>query len=134
MAISDPGTSAHESKLVSPEHAEILRHMLGIKDKFDEVNPKPYRDYYCADPANPTLLAMERLGLVERYGARDTQYHWYRTTEAGRTAAFESHRAGLWPKSKRIYRRFLDVADVCPDLTFKEFLTHPRFAETRQSA
>lgn len=114
------------------EECSVLRHMLGI-DKPEERNPKPYRDYFCADPEDPQLKAMECRGLVECY-SRHGGYAWYRCTAVGREAAFASHKAIRYSKPKRVYISYLDILDVCPDLTFKEFLTSERFAERRRNA
>jgi hypothetical protein len=116
----------------SEEQASILRHMLGI-DRPDVRQPDAYRDYYCADPGDGTLLEMERLGLVERYSERGG-YVWYRCTASGRAAAWASHKAIMLPKAKRVYLRYLSVSDAFPDLTFKEFLTAAQFAQARREA
>lgn len=129
-----PSEAGSGKGTVSAEHAATLRHMLGI-DRPNERNPKPYRDYYCACPGDPEIEAMAALGLVERYEPRTpSEWHWYRTTHAGREAAFASHRATVYPKAKRVYLRYLSAADAYPGLTFREFLTHARFAEDRRSA
>jgi len=114
------------------EECSVLRHMLGI-DKPEEQHPKPYRDYYCADPGDQTLKAMERRGLVECYSMRGG-YAWYRCTDAGRVAAFCSHKAICYAKPKRVYLRYLRLSDVFAGLTFKEFLTSEKFAEIRREA
>lgn len=114
------------------EQLQTLRHMLGI-DKPDEAAPEPYRDYYCANPEDPELVAMEAAGAVERYAVQGG-YWWYRTTPAGRAAGIASHRATRLPKRKRVYRRWLDVSDTRADLTFREFLASPEFAEIRAAA
>jgi hypothetical protein len=106
--------------------------MLGI-DKPEKRAPVPYRDYYCADPDNPQLAAMEVRGLVECY-SRHGGYTWYRCTATGREAAFASHKAIRYGKPKRVYLRYLSVSDAVADLTFKEFLTSERFAEYRRDA
>lgn len=117
---------------LTSEQQRILRHMLGI-DKRDEQNPKEYRDYYCANPGDESLHELQRLGMVRMYASRDG-YEWFQTTDAGKAEARESQRKNLLPKHKRIYAAFLDVRDCDPDLTFGEFLVHPRFAETRSAA
>lgn len=131
-AEDSPTAPANEVAPASDEECSVLRHMLGI-DTPDVAHPKPYRNYYCADPENPQLQAMERKGLVECYSRRGG-YDWYRCTDAGRTAAFRSHKVIVYPKKKRVYLRFLHLSDVCPDLTFKEYLTSEHFAEDRRNA
>lgn len=129
-----PAGSTAASNEVVPTDAEcsVLRHMLGI-DKPEEQHPKAYRDYFCANPDDPQLMAMECRRLVECYSSHGG-YVWYRCTDAGRAAAFRSHKATRYPKSKRVYLRFLRISDAYPDLTFKEFLSSKRFAEARRDA
>lgn len=119
---------------LTEEDLHVLRHMLGIDDA--RKPPRPYRDHYCTWPADERLTRLEALGLVRI--ARDPDltipYVTYSTTEAGRAAAMESAERRLIPKRKRIYSRFLDVRDACPDLTFREFLTSPDYAEARRDA
>lgn len=105
--------------------------MLGINTPFDK-QPKPYRDYCAAVPGDAKMAELEALGAVRCY-RRDT-YHWYTTTEAGRSAAIASHRYIRRSKAARVYSAFLDVSDCIPDLTFKAFLIDPQFAETRRNA
>ena len=114
------------------EQLQTLRHMLGI-DEPSTPTPKPYRDYYCANPGDERMQELVRLGAVRLYAQRDG-YDWYCTTEAGRAAAMESHKRIQWPKPKRVYSKWLDVRDALPDVTFRRFLTEPRFAETRRDA
>lgn len=114
------------------EECSVLRHMLGI-DRPEERAPVPYRDYYCADPGDQQLAAMAARGLVECYSRRGG-YSWYRCTPAGREAALASHRAIRYGKPKRVYLRYLKASDALPDLTFREFLTDPQFAEARRMA
>lgn len=111
---------------------DTLRHMLGINTP-DDREPKPYRDYYCANRDDPKLKALAELGAVRLYSQRDS-YDWYCCTPAGRAAAIRSHRTIRRTKAQRLYSKFLDVKDCCPDLTFKQFLTEPDFADTRRRA
>lgn len=111
----------------------ILRHMLGI-DKPGATPSEAYRDYYCANPGDPEMAELERIGMVRCYRACGGGYEWFTTTGTGRTAAFASLRAIRLPKRKRVYRRWLDISDCYPDLTFGEFLTSPEWADERRSA
>lgn len=124
-----------EALTLTPEQEHILRHMLGIDDPAVR-DPKPNRDYYCANPDDHELRELERLGLVKQYQACDTseRYEWFTTTDAGKAAAFASQARTRYPKKKRVYLKFLHISDCCPDLTFREFLTSPHFAEARRSA
>ena len=106
--------------------------MLGINEPWDRV-PKPYRNYYCANPDDKELKELEALGVVELYSTHG-RYDWYRCTDAGKAKAIRSHRTIRYAKSKRVYGKFLDISDCRPDLTFKQFLTSPEFKETRKTA
>lgn len=117
--------------LTVPERC-TLRHMLGINDP-RIGNPKPYRDCAAAAHDDPHYLALEAAGMVRRY-RRCAQYDWWTTTEAGKAAAFASHRQFRWPKKKRVYSRYLSVRDCMPDLTFREFLINPDYASIRAEA
>ena len=117
---------------LSADQLDTLRHMLGINKPADK-HPKPYRDYYCADPGDAKMLELAALGVVVRYSQR-YGYDWYSTTDAGRAAAIESHKTIRLSKSKRLYSRYLNVSDAWPDLTFKKFLVDPQFAKTRKES
>lgn len=110
---------------LTDEQLQTLRHMLGI-DKPDERTPEPYRDYYCASRGDAELAELAQLGAVRLYRQCE-HYDWYCTTGAGRAAALASHRK----IRLRIYNKYLDIADVHVDLTFREFLTSPTYADAR---
>lgn len=110
---------------LNPEQLRILRHMLGI-DRPEMDEPKPYRDYYCANPGDPSMVELERVGAVRQYDNRG-EYAWYTCTPAGRAAGIASHKTIRYSAAKRRYLRFLDVRECCPDLTFREYLTNPRY-------
>jgi hypothetical protein len=114
---------------MNPYQLRTLRHMLGI-DKPELDRPVPYRNYYCANPGEPEMLELVRLGAIELY-ATQGGYEWYRCTAAGRAAAIASHKTIRYTPAKRRYIKFLDVRDCLPDLTFREFLTNPRFKQSR---
>lgn len=117
---------------LTPEQLRTLRHMLGIDDPY-MPKPKPWRDYYCANPGDPQMHKLAEMGAVERYAVRDG-YEWFQTTDAGKAAAMASHKTIRKSKSSRVYSKYLDICDCFPDLTFKQFLTDPQFAETRRAA
>lgn len=119
-------------KALNTAQTKILRHMLGIDDPY-MARPKPYRDYYCANPADPELHELMRLGMVEMYSTHGS-YEWFCCTKDGRAAAMESHRTIRKSKASRVYAKYLDISDCFPDLTFKKFLTDPHFYETRRAA
>jgi hypothetical protein len=117
------------------EQLDTLRHMLGINTPFDRV-PSPYRDYAAVVVGDARFAEMERLGLVECYRRAKTEreYDYFRCTETGRAAAMASHREIRMTKAKRVYWRFLEVSDAIADLTFREFLVAPVYAEVRRDA
>lgn len=116
---------------LTEHHMQILRHMLGI-DVTDVRSPKEYRDYFCACHGDADLAELAAAGMVKMYD-KCSQYEWFTTTDAGKAAARASQRARLQTKSKRMYSRFLDISDCRPDLTFREFLTSPDYADTRSA-
>ncbi len=118
-------TEASGAVQYDAKQLQTLRHMLGIDDPSLDV-PKPYRDYYCANPGDPALHELMRLGAVRMYDTRGG-YEWFTCTDAGRAAAITSHKAIQYSKAKRRYIRFLDVRDCWPDLTFRQFITDPQF-------
>lgn len=117
---------------LSDAQLDTLRHMLGINTPHDR-QPKPYRDYYCANRDDPELHELARIGAVRLY-SQHGNYDWYCTTDVGRAAAMRSHRTIRETKAGRVYSKFLDVSDCYPDLTFKQFITDPQFAKTRREA
>lgn len=117
---------------LTDEQLRILRHMLGINTP-DDARPKPYRDYYCANPGDPALHELACVGAVRMYAKRGG-YEWFCCTDSGRAAAISSHRTIRLRKPQRVYLRFLDCRDAFEGLTFREFLTSPEFAETRSAA
>ncbi len=118
--------------VITADQESTLRHMLGI-DLPQVKDPHAYRDYYCANPGDAEMAALEQLGMVAKYAVQGG-YEWFCTTVEGRKVAFASHKKILQPKSKRVYSKYLSVSDVCTDLTFKQFLTSPEFAESRVNA
>ena len=116
-----PQAVRHVKLQLTPEQLQTLRHMLGIDDPSLETPPRPYRDYYCANPGDPHLHDLQRLGAVRMYDSRGG-YEWFTCTDAGRAAGIASHRTIQYSKAKRRYIRWLDISDVRPDLTFGDFL------------
>jgi ectoine hydroxylase-related dioxygenase (phytanoyl-CoA dioxygenase family) len=123
-------------RTLSPEQLHTLRHMLGINTPDSRI-PEPHRDYAAVNPGDPEFVELERLGAVRCYrrrGEASNAYDWYCCTEAGREAAMHSHRLIRRPKKQRVYAKFLDISDVLPDLTFKQFLTDETFRRARAEA
>lgn len=117
---------------LTADQLDTLRHMLGINDPYARL-PAPSRDYFCANPDDIELIELASIGAVEKYSERDS-YWWYRCTPEGRAAAMRSHQDIRVSKSKRVYVRFLEISDAYCDLTFKEFITSPEYAESRRNA
>lgn len=110
---------------LNPDQLRILRHMLGI-NKPEADKPAPYRDYYCANPGDPMMVELARIGAVVIYDQRGG-YEWYTCTPEGRATAIASHKTIRYSAAKRRYIHFLDLKDCCPDVTFHQFLTDPRY-------
>lgn len=115
---------------------KTLRHMLGINKAGNGRRPEPYRDYYCASSGDQKMTELVAIGAVRQYQpAAPSRYEWFQTTEAGRLAAIQSWRPKFaQTKAKRIYARFLSCLDCNQDLSFREFLTSPIYAEIRREA
>ena len=120
---------------LTEKQLETLRHMLGINTPDDRI-PKPYRNHYAASPGNEKMAELERLGAVKFIGKNHlgSGYDFYACTDEGRLAAIMSHRTIRKKKPQRVYAKYLDVSDCFPDLTFKDFLTHPEFKQCRDEA
>lgn len=122
--------------MLTEDQLDTLRHMLGINTPYDRV-PKPYRNYAAVNPGDPEFLELEKRGMVKRFARAKpgvTEDDYYRCTEKGRLEAMRSHRNIRKSRSQRRYNKYLEVSDICPDLTFKEFLTDPAFKESRKEA
>lgn len=113
---------------------DTLRHMLGINTPYDK-EPQPYRNYAAVPPGAAEFAKLEGLGAVEKYASPSDAfpYDLYRCTEAGKLAAMKSHKEIRKTAGARRYRAYLGLSDLCPDLTFKEFLTSSEFADERNS-
>lgn len=126
---------------LTDKQMRTLRHMLGINDQSIK-KPEPHRDYAAANPGDAEFAELARLGAVRCYrragesggAVSTTQYDWFETTDAGRAAAIASHKSIRYPRSRRVYLKFLSVTDCYPDLTFREFLTSAEFADVRREA
>jgi hypothetical protein len=117
---------------MTEEQFATLRHMLGI-DTPEIGSPKPYRNYYCACFGDAAMKELERIGMVRLYRTSE-DYEFYETTDAGRAAAFESHRKVKLPKKKRMYLMYLRIKDARPDVTFREFLVDCEYSNARACA
>jgi hypothetical protein len=117
---------------LTEKQLDTLRHMLGINDP-SVREPKPFRNYYAASHGSHELDDLVKLGAVE-FDQKHGDYDYYHCTPAGKIAAIESHRLIRYTKKKRVYLKWLHIADALPDLTFKEFLTSDDFRQSRSEA
>ena len=116
-----------------PPGHDILLHALGISERADG---RAYRNYFVTDTGADldACVALVAQGLMRE--ARTPSFvpqemRTFLVTEAGEVAARRS-----WCSSKprltraqKRYRRWLDIADCCPDSTFGDFIKYPeRFA------
>ena len=122
---------------LTERHLDMLRHMLGINDRFWKRDPECYRDYAAVNPGDPLFVDLESLGAVHCYKRAEpgrTKYDWFCCTPEGKEAALASFMKLRYRKSRRVYHRFLDLKDCWADLTFHQFLTDPQFTATRRKA
>ena len=117
---------------LSSQQLKTLRHMLGIDDP-SVRRPVPHRDYYCANPGDAHLHALQQLGAVRLYRVNGG-YEWFCCTAAGLKAALASHHTIRHSKGRRMYAAFLNLKDCWPDLTFRTFLTTPALRRLREEA
>lgn len=110
------------------EEMQILRHSLGLA--YDGSGQAMYRDYYCDNvPCSAEMDSLVEKGLMVRgRKINDGQSQYFHVTEAGKKLAYQP--AKKLPKAKRVYRAFLDL-DM--GISFREFITHPDFAEYRKN-
>ena len=120
---------------LNKEQLHTLRHMLGINTPDDRI-PKPYRNYAAVNPGDPEFIELEQLGAIKKYYTHNgySPYDWYECTKEGRRMAMDSHRTIRKTKAQRRYTAYLDMTDSYPELTFKDFLTHPDFSTARRLA
>ena len=108
-----------------------LLHMLGL----DAKRRDPWRNLYVTGPDDAKMLALADAGLVYRavtpgFCARGDVV--YMATERGKSVAIaENARVNPPPsRSRARYLRWLDVSDVCPDLTFREYLMRKMYEDS----
>lgn len=113
----------------------ILLHTLGLTDP---MTKEPYRNYFVAGPGHddlPTIKMLCWAGFMKEHTSSgglpfcDKDDRLFLVTDIGISVA-QKHRPKI-SRGQRRYRRFLSVADAWPDLTFREFLISPDFAQYR---
>lgn len=108
-----------------------LLHMLGL----DADHRAPWRNHYVTGPDDePELVDLVARGLVKEVRSPGFLADGDRTflaTEAGRVAAIaENIRANPPPSARqRRYLHWLRLSDVCPDLTFGDYLKQRMYAD-----
>lgn len=110
------------------EQLDTLRHMLGINDP--SRKPIPYRDYYCANPGDPNLHELQRIGKVVLYSSHGG-YEWFRCTDEGRVEAIAS--VPVASRGRQRYLNFLNARECNQDLTFGQFLKRQANSEATRS-
>lgn len=118
---------------LSDDQLCTLRHMLGINTPYQKT-PQPHRNYACVNLGDPKFIELERVGAVEKFEVKETEYEWFRCTKGGKMKAMQSHKKIRKTKAQRRYRIYLNLTDYYPDLTFGEFLKLSEFKELRQNA
>lgn len=119
--------------MITPNQLHILRHSLGLDD---QGRGKEYRNHYCADVGHrgwDDLMILCQLGLMEDHGVVPMWggSHGLSVTDKGRSEAIRGVKPVVLSRSKRRYRNFRAMCEVCPDLTFREFLTDYRYDQWR---
>jgi len=118
---------------LTPEQIHILQHSLGLSKRHD----KPYRNYYAvyagSGDAIRDLESLVEKGLMGNGGKSpvNADMIYFYVTEKGRLVAIENLPEDKLSPGQKRYERFLDLKDVCPDLTFRQFLTDKRWEEYR---
>jgi len=117
------------------EHLHILQHSLGLDDY---GQGRQYRNHFVTGPGSKdwdACRALTEAGLMtENKGhslLTDGDSVFYVTPAGIEFVAKNSPMPPKVPRDRRRYLAFLDLTECCPDLTFKQFLTEPRFAAYR---
>ena len=115
---------------------EILLHTLGL-DYNKSI--EPYRNHFVAGPGHsdmPIILRLIERGFMEEIlkpGFLPEGDKVFAVTAAGIVHALKNRpHTPRRTRAQRRYDAFVEIADVYPDLTFREFLTHPKFEAYRQ--
>ena len=103
----------------------ILQHSLGV-DRFGR-GPQ-YRNHFVTGEGStdhPDCMKAVAQGLMERHAGSPLtgEMDLFVVTDAGREfVAIHSDKVDRKQKARDRYSRFLDLSDVMPDLTFRQFL------------
>ena len=111
----------------------ILHHTLGVSNPNKPEDP-PYRNHFVLGDGHSdmtVLSVMVERGLMARRCSALPGGDWvFHATDDGVRLALQTRPRAS--KRRQRYSRFLVYRDALPDLTFKEFLTSPDFAEARR--
>lgn len=109
----------------------ILQHTLGFDDygrSKDPGRPDGYRNHFVASEGHhdwPHLMVLVENQLMEQHGSSviTGDSPWFSVTSAGRAyVAQYSPKPPKLTRGQQRYSRFLDLCEIMPDLTFKEFV------------
>ena len=112
---------------------KILLHTLGLDATY--IQPFSYRNYFVANTDHADMPSLARLceaGMMEERTPPSFLERGDRVFVATASGKIIAHK-----KRKRLtkaalrYRRYLNISDSFPNLTFKQFLTHPYFKDAR---
>ena len=115
---------------ITKDELGILLHTLGLTDKFQKES---YRNYFVSPAGRHTQLKIDKLvsyGLMKQVSFCRIDVMVFVVTEDGKKYV-AAHREKPTLGQRR-YHNYLELIDVFPCLTFKEFLTHPDFIEDRK--
>jgi hypothetical protein len=135
---------------MNPLWISILQHTLGL-DSYgqppkgrvpcsDDDFPNCYRNNYCIGPECrewQTLCDLVVAGLMVDAGAKNALggMHVFHATLAGYEAVRRhSPRPPKQTKAQRRWSHYRDVREVCPDLTFGQYLKAPWRKESEERA
>lgn len=119
----------------------VLQHTLGLdswgKSK-SPSQPDGYRNHFVAEEGHHEwgiLMLLVQHGLMDQHApfALSGGSPWFSVTGAGRAyVAQYSPKPPKLTKAQERYQRFLDLSDVMPDLTFKQFVTRRLYLTTEE--
>lgn len=105
----------------------IIQHSLGV-DRFGRG--RQYRSHFVTGEGSidhPICMEAVELGLMTRHPGNSLtdEMDLFLITDAGRAfVAKHSPKPDRRQRARDRYSRFLDLSDMMPDLTFRQFLTN----------
>jgi hypothetical protein len=107
-----------------PDMLHILQHSLGV----DRFGRGEYRNHFVTGEGSldhPACMDAVSRGLMQRHpgNALTGEMDLFVVTEAGKQFVRDNvQKVDAKQRRKDRYSRFLDLSDVMPDLTFRDFL------------